>query len=250
MLATAAATDRWQTFRAGSASHCAVIVVVAVVAATMAVIRSRQRDQPSSRAGTTLDRAFAVVAAVAWLFINARQLLGGDFARGTVLPLHVSDLTELAVPFALWMSWRWARAVVYYWGLALGSLAFIIPDLHDGPGRIGFWLFWSGHTIIMTAIVYDLFGRGYRPAWRDWAIVAAISLAYAALVIPFNAVTGDSYGYLGPDRPGQPALLALFGPWPMRVVPIVVAGIAGMAVLTLPWTLLARQNRRLHATAE
>src|SRR5688572_22741397 len=120
MLA-ATATDRWQTFRAGSASHWAVIVAVAIVAATMAAIRRRQRGRPAG-AGTTLDRAFAVVAAAAWLLINARQLFGAGFNPGTALPLHVSDLTELAVPLALWFSWRWARAIVYYWGLGLGSL--------------------------------------------------------------------------------------------------------------------------------
>ena len=98
--------------------------------------------------------------------------------------------------------------------------------------------------IILTAVVYDLAGRGFRPDWRDFNRAACVSLLYAMVIVPFNAATGYSYGYLGRERPGEPMVLGGFGPWPLRVVPIVASGIAGMAVLTVPWQLSNHPIRR------
>ena len=234
-----------ETFRPWSGAHWLVIVATAVLAVVLSALRRRT----GSERGQRLDRGLAIVAAALWLVINTWQISSDAFSPATALPLHVSDLTMLVIPIALWTCWRWSRAVVYYWGLALGSLAFITPDLRDGPSRAGFWLFWSGHVLMMVAIAYDLWGRGYRPGWRDWRTAALISIAYAAAILPINAMTRYSYGYLGPDQPGQPALLSLFGPWPERVVPIVLTGLAAMALLTLPWTLAARRRNTGDATA-
>jgi hypothetical integral membrane protein (TIGR02206 family) len=216
-----------ETFQAWSLTHWLAIAACAFASVTATSARRI--------IGRKLDLILAPLTAAIWLVIQSVQAFSERFSLNTSLPLHVSDLTLLIVPVALWTSQRWTRAVLYYWGIALGSLAFLLPDLHDGPARIGFWFFWVGHTIIIAAVVYDLFGRDYRPTWRDFAIAALASILYAAAIVPFNAFTGLSYGYLGPDQPTQPAVLHHFGPWPLRVVPIVLTGLFVMALLTLPW---------------
>ena len=226
------------TFTPWSLAHWLVIVVTALLAILLSLLRRRLRDGGVAR---KLDVAFAILAAAAFVTINVWQLVSGEFTWNTALPLHVTDVTMLCVPIALWTSRRVPRAIVYYWGLALGTFAFAIPDLHAGPARIGFWIFWTSHAVMMIAIAYELLGRGYRPGWRDFRIAAMASIAYAAMIVPFNWSTGYSYGYLGPDQPGQPALLSRFGRWPARVAPILVAGIALMALLTLPWRVGRRE---------
>ena len=226
------------TFTPWSLAHWLVIVVTALLAMLLSRLRCRlRRDAAIAR---KLDIAFAILAAVAFVVINGWQLVSGEFSWNTALPLHVTDVTMLCVPIALWTSRPIPRAIVYYWGLALGTFAFAIPDLDAGPARVGFWIFWTSHALMMIAIAYELVGRGYRPGWRDFRIAAMASIAYAAVIVPFNGSTGYSYGYLGPDQPGQPALVSRFGSWPARVMPILVTGIALMALLTLPWTLLQR----------
>jgi hypothetical integral membrane protein (TIGR02206 family) len=217
------------TFHAWSLTHWVVIFGCIIVSITLAAMRRK--------VGRPLDLVLAPLTAVSWLVIQLVQATSERFSLNTSLPLHVSDLTLLIVPIALWTQRRWTRAILYYWGLALGSLAFLIPDLHDGPAHIGFWFFWIGHTIIIAAVVYDLFGRDYRPTWGDFAIAALASTIYAAVIVPFNAITHLSYGYLGPDQAAQPAILHHFGPWPLRVVPLVLTGLFAMAALTLPWRL-------------
>jgi hypothetical integral membrane protein (TIGR02206 family) len=245
--ATSTTADALRTFAPWSASHWAAIAAAVGVAAALSATRRGLRDTPD--AGRRLDRGFALLAAVAWAATQALQLALDGFPSGTSLPLHVSDLTALAVPLALWTCRRWLRAVVYYWGLTLASLAFLLPDLHDGPARLGYWLFWGAHVIILAAVPYDVVGRGFHPGWRDFRSAAYTSLLYAALIIPFNVAAGQSYGYLGPPRGGEPAVLRYFGPWPLRVLPVVGCGLAGMALLTLPWE-VSRRRRHRHATSE
>lgn len=231
-------TESLHTFTAWSLTHWLVIGATASLCVGLAWWRRRNDEARGAR----LDQGLAIAVMVLWIIVQVAQWVDDDVPVWTVLPLHVSDLTCLAVPLALWMRSQWARALVYYWGLTLGSLAYLIPDLRDGPLRAGFWFFWGMHAAITVGVFYDLFGRRYRPGWRDYGWAVVLSIAYAAVMVPFNAATGYSYGYLGPDRPEQPAVLPYFGAWPWRTVPIVLTGLAGMALLTLPW--LRRQRRQ------
>ena len=225
--------DPLATFRPWSLAHWAAIVAAMGLAALLASLRRLSRKRPAE-AGR-LDARLAAFAALTWLATQLLQARTGAFDARNALPLHVSDLTALAVPLALWTCWRWVRCVVYYWGLALASLAFVLPDLRDGPGRLGYWLFWVAHAVILLGVAYETIGRGYRPGWRDFRLAVGVSMAYATVMIPFNAATGYTYGYLGPPHAAEPAALAFFGPWPLRVVPIILAGVAAMALLTVPW---------------
>jgi uncharacterized membrane protein YwaF len=57
-------------------------------------------------------------------------------------------------------------------------------------------------------------------------------------------VTFDlNYGYLGRSNPGQPTILDLLGPWPFRVVYMMLLGALAMTLLWIPWALAARGAR-------
>jgi hypothetical integral membrane protein (TIGR02206 family) len=231
--------DPLHTFRAWSLVHCSVIAAAVVIGLALAALRRRWRDKPAAQ---RLDRTLAALTAAAWLITQLLSFSLADSPVATALPLHVSDLTTLAIPIALWTCARPLRAIVYYWGLTLGSLAFVLPDLGEGPAQLGFWVFWLPHVIILGAVLYELVGRDYRPRWRDLGFAALASLAYAMLIIPFNAATGFGYGYLGPDHANQPPAVAYFGTWPLRCLFIILTGVAGMALLTLPWRFSTRRR--------
>src|SRR5215212_2869928 len=100
MPTTAAAAAPLRTFTPWSASHWAAIVVtVAVAAALSSARRRRARQDPAS--ARSLDLAFAAFAAATWVATQILQATLDEFPIVTALPLHVSDLTGLAVPIVL-----------------------------------------------------------------------------------------------------------------------------------------------------
>jgi len=155
----------------------------------------------------------------------------------------VCDVTTLCVPLALLGGRRMPRALLYFWGLGLSTQGVLTPDLQDGPGQVGFWMFWLAHFSVVGGALYDVIARGYRPTWHDYRRAVGIGLVYIALLFGLNMCLGVNYGYVGQAEPGQPTIVDVLGPWPWRVPVIVALAVAAMTLLMLPWE-VARHRRR------
>jgi hypothetical integral membrane protein (TIGR02206 family) len=236
---------RLDTFRPFSPTHALVNVTFVAVAALFVRLRRRRGDGP---AGRRLDAWLAgvtgVIAAGAVLWPMMPWHFKGDWSW----PLHVCDVTVMAVPFALVSGRRWLRAIVYCWGLGLSTQSFVTPDLLDGPARVGFWMFWGAHFAIVGTAIYDVAARGFRPAWRDAVFTAGVGIAYIAALFALDAATGWNYGFVGPSAPGQPTLVDALGPWPLRALWVALLGVAAIFIAVAPWE-IARALRQRGAIA-
>ncbi len=228
------------TFRLFSPTHAAVVLALLLGTAALVILRRRWADDPRAR---RLDRALAVAAGTLYLASNGWQLLPGNFSPGGALPLHVCDVTLLAVPFALWNDWRPARALLYFWGIGLSTQGFVTPDLQNGPATAGFWFFFLSHAAVVGGAAYDVIGRGYRPTWRDCRLAIFTGFAYLALVLAVDLTWDFNYGYVGRSTPGQPTLIDALGPWPGRVVIIVALFVAVTCLLQGAMILAERMAR-------
>ena len=199
------------------------------------VLRRRLRRSGGAQKADRLDRTLALATAAAWAFTTLVPLWPSVYQPSWSLPLHLCDVTILAVPIALGTCWRPARAVAYFWGIGLSSQGLFTPDLLDGPARLGFWLFWANHFAVVGGAIYDVAARGYRPAWKDFGVAVGLGAAYVAVILPFDILTGLNYGYLGRTAPGQPTLVDVLGPWPGRVAVMAGLAIGVMVILVLPW---------------
>jgi hypothetical integral membrane protein (TIGR02206 family) len=228
----------WETFEPWSVTHAAVVVVFLLLVTGAVELGQRWR---ASRRGRRLEVTLAAGMFACWAGINIWLLLPSQFDPAHTLPLHVCDLASLIAPAALLTRWRPLRALLFYWGIGLTTQAFIMPQLSDGPARVGFYVFWLNHYIVVGAAIYDLAVSGFRPAWRDFGFAALASLAYLAIILPLDVAFGFNYGFVGKGGNGAsrptPAIVAALGPWPWRVA--VIAGLvaATMALLTLPFEL-------------
>lgn len=229
------------SFRAFSATHVGVIVVFLIFVGVLVGLgrRLRQNDR-----GKQLDYPLAAIALLVWLLINIWWSLPGNFNWKESLPLHVCDLAALVVPYMLVRPAPWARAIVYYWGLGLSTQGFVTPGLEAGPARIGFWLFWANHYVVVGIAIYDLAARGYRPGWRDYWITAVLTMIYIAILFPIDASFELNYGYVGPRDPGMPSVIDYLGPYPWRVLVMIALGYIVFALMTLPWVLTHNSARK------
>jgi hypothetical integral membrane protein (TIGR02206 family) len=187
-----------------------------------------------------MERSLAAVAIVVWVMAEGYWMLPGRFSAAYSLPLHLCDITALLVPLGLWWRWRRMMTLVYFWGLVFSIQAVITPALHEGPGQFWFWLFWAYHFMILAVAVYFVAVRGFRPRWPDLRFAMIMSALYVALVLPLDVLMRWNYGFLGNMKPSQPSLIDVLGPWPWRVVVIIVLGGVAMAALYLPWRFVRR----------
>jgi hypothetical integral membrane protein (TIGR02206 family) len=163
-------------------------------------------------------------------------LLPSNFHLAVSLPLQLCDLAVWIAPLALLTQNRTLRALLFFWGLGLSTQAFVSPIVDGGVNTVEFWLFWVGHTQIIGSAAYDSAVLGFRPKARDFIIVSGISIAAALAMLGFDLATGTNYWYVGNSSPDKPTIVDLLGPWPLRVVWIMLLGLAVMAAL---WGLFA-----------
>lgn len=120
----------------------------------------------------------------------------------------------------------------------------LTPSLTEGPALYPFWFFWAYHAMAIGVPLYDVFGRGFRPTWRDYGLACAATAAYVAIVLPIDLATGWNYGFLGPSKPEVTSIVELLGPWPARLLLIFAIAAGAMALAQLPWSIARRLRRR------
>ena len=232
------------TFHPYSAPHALAVLAFLVITITCVLVGRRLRGTPGEapwRVGLT------IAAAMVWLVSLTLWAMPGTFDPAISLPLHLCDLAGLALPLALLPGWRWARALVWFWGIGLSSQAFVTPTLTQPVGSLLFLNFWSTHIAVVGGAIYLVLVERYRPKFRDFARTVVISLFWFALVLALNTATRWNYGYIGPTPPDQPpTVIDFLGPWPARVVPLALLGIAVMGITLVPWEIARAARSRWH----
>ena len=194
-------------------------------------------------------------------FATIWRLLPENYTLHDGLPLQLCRIAGwvcgLSMVFGDKPGWRWARTCTYFWGLGLCAQGLVTPLRLGGLGSMDFWLFWTVHLQIVGSAVYDVAVLRYRPTFRDYGAVAAISLAFVALIIPFNVLMNTEYvwlgrglavskelGWLGDGKYRTRNIIDHLGDWPLRPVRLVLLGLCVMAMLWLVWRLPFRRLLR------
>jgi hypothetical integral membrane protein (TIGR02206 family) len=232
-----------QAFRPFSVAHLTTVLFFGSLAAAIIVLGLRWRG---TRAQRVLEMVLASFTGAMWLAVTLWAFLPANYDPAYSFPINVCDLVALLVPFALLKPGNVSYALLYFWGLTLSLQGIITPDLSHGPDTLAFWLFWAHHVVIVGAALYIVIVRRFRPTARHFALAAGAGLAWLAIVFPINVAFGWNYGYIGDALPGQPSLIDVLGPWPLRVVWMVVLASVAMLLLLLPW--LGAQRTRLSST--
>jgi len=227
-------TTAWwlETFRPFSAQHLLTVVVCLSVVVGVSLLGRRLRGSAGERG---LRLVLASIVLVAQAIAMIWWLLPAQFDPTVSFPLHVCDLIALAAPIAILVQSRPLRSSLYFFGVGLSSQALFTPILDVGLAHTNFWLFWAGHTQILTLGIYDVAARGYRPTARDLRDATLIGLAYVAVILPIDIMFGLNYGFVGRDIPQAPTFISLLPDWPWRVLVIVAAAEVVLIALWLIW---------------
>ncbi len=230
------------SFAAYSALHYLIVALIAIL--TLGAIAVRRRRPPAPLPAGPLERGIGGAYLALWVGTFIWLRFGPLYNPPTTYPLQLCHLCAAAAAVVLLNAHPLLRAVVYFWGLGLCTQALVTPSLVEGPTQFPFWFFWVTHAMIVAVPIYDVAARGLRPGWRDFRVACVAAIGYVMLVLPIDLVTGWNYGFVGPSRPEVPSIVDVLGPWPQRLVAIVVIAAAAMFALLLPWLLLRRAGVR------
>lgn len=226
-------------FSAYGLSHLVVLTLFALGAVLLVVVGRRQTEVQAR----LLSRVLAVLLIAAFLVALVYKFIQPTI--DTSVPLQLCDLAELAAAYALWLRRHWAFVLTYYWGLVLSSQALITPDIGtpregapDFPHHL-FVTFFTLHVLVVWAAIYLTWGRGMRPRWRDYRFAVIATLAWVAVTLAFNAITGANYGYLN-RKPPTASVLDVLGPWPVYLAVEVAIVLIVWALMTWPWERMRR----------
>ncbi len=187
--------------------------------------------------GNTLlaSNALGLCVLMFWIAYNIFYFLPENFDWKVSLPLHACDIIGLAAAIAMIKPTRLSRAILYFSAFALATQAFITPIGNQDPTTARFWFFWGLHIGIISAAIFDLVVRNYRPTFSDYLVCIAVNITYVMIVLPINIVFGWNYGYLGDSVPETQTIIDFLGAWPWRVAIIFFIVIAAQYTFLLPW---------------
>lgn len=228
-------------FHAFGATH-AIAVVIAVVG-WVAVIRHARRVRgtpPEQR----LRRLLAAFIALTVVVNTAYELQPGVRDLAVSLPLHLCDLAWFCAAVSLWRGdprTRLVHSLLIYWGLGLSSWAFATPVLAEGPARLRFWLFWTSHWQIVGASLLAVCAFQVRPDWSGFRRSVAITFVLFVAVTAFNVFARTNYFFSGKSDAAGP--VAMLGPWPGRLVWLVLIVFLVFVGMTAFFRRLERRER-------
>ncbi|MCB9882698.1 MAG: TIGR02206 family membrane protein [Planctomycetes bacterium] len=162
------------------------------------------------------------------------------------LPLHLCDLAWMIGCVSLLVRNPLPRDLIYYWGFGLSAQAFVTPTLQEGPADYHFWLFWFVHWSIVLVAIVNVAALGYRPSWRGLKHTVIATLMLFAVVTPLNLALGSNYWFTGQTQPDNPTVIDGLGPYPLRLVWMVLLVFCLFVAMTWPWE---RQRARTTESA-
>lgn len=223
----------WEHFHPFTPLHFAALLVCVALPATIALFASRTRE--TKRSLRNGRRFLAIGNLVIWIIACGFWFFPGYFRIDQSLPLHFCNIANLIAAAAVGFRWRIAQSLLYFWTFALCIWAFLTPFLMVGPAHLWFWVFWLYHLFIPLATSWVLSVDQFRPALADLRSAFIVTFLYTGFLALLNGMTGWNYGFVGAGKPGQPSVIDVLGPYPLRLIWMTL--IAGMlfTVLLLPW---------------
>ena len=225
-------------FQPYGVSHWVVLVIILAVPLAASRVARTHRGSLWAR---IIAWSLAGIILMNRLAILAYELDAGVFSWRSQIPLQVCDLVGLTTLLALTLRNSKIFEIAYFWGLAGTVQAVITPDLVQGFPDSRFLLFFVGHGGIIAGILFCAFGLGLR-VYPVSIIRATFWLyAYAIAVGALNTVMDANFGYLC-QKPSEPSLLDLLGPWPIYILVLAIIAPVLFAILYLPY--LVRDRMR------
>ena len=226
----------FETFVPGSGVHLVALLTCIVIPIVVAL------------SGKGMEGMFRKIIAgaclVTWIATLLYSFHPERFEWDFSLPLHFCNLANLIGAVAVLSPRRIPKSILYFWGFTLCPWAFLTPSLEEGPAHLWFWIFWLYHLCIPLSLFWTVIRVHYRPSWADLKTILILTWAFTLALALLDHFTGWNYGFVGPGMPLQKSPIDALGPYPIRILSMLLIGSALFLLALLPWLLLQKFRKR------
>ena len=149
------------------------------------------------------------------------------------LPLSICNLFAFTAPLLFWNPNPKRMEVVYFAVMSGTFQAIITPDLYVGFPTYGFFKYWISHVGLVIIVIHYLLSFQLRPRAKGIFITFVWLNLYLMIIVPINLLLDANYFDLM-EKPINPSILDLFGPWPTYLLVSEVLAMAFFALAYLP----------------
>lgn len=217
--------------------HLLMILVLFTISLAVIVIGRHAQKRNNEH---IISKSIGILLLIIWCVYNAYYFQPEVFDISVSLPLHVCDLLAIISSIAMLLPNRRTSSLLYFCGLGLAVQAVITPVGNQSPETLRFWLFWSLHIGIIASALYDLFVRKFHPNIKDFCFTLLCDLIYLVIILPIDIFFDWNYGYVGNTVPTSATFIDLLGPWPQRILWLLLIVVSIQTVLYIPWLLLTK----------
>lgn len=215
----------------GSFEHYIILIITVFLSVSLIwIAKSVQKKETVKRIGYG-------IAAV--LIINASVYVFYRISRGYWdlrydLPMEFCDWAMIVTTLALVTRKRTVSELSYFWVLGGSIQAAITPNLQFNFPHAYFFLFFIGHSGLIIAALYLVFGLKLYPRKGSVTRVLLYSQIYFILALLLDFQLDTNYGFLR-YKPANGSFLDYLGKWPFYLISLQIVGIGVILLLYLPF---------------
>lgn len=208
-----------------------LFIVLSIIAPIVLIKATRSADE---RVKYGMAKALAVLLVANFIVYQCYRISIGFWSITYDLPLELCNWAIGVTAVALWKkSQRWAE-VAFFWVMAGSIHGIITPDIHQPFPHLTYITFVVGHSGLVLAVFYAVFGLGLKPQAGVVKRVMLISQIYLATAFTANWLLGSNYGYLM-KKPEGGSFLDVLHDWPYYVIELQFIGLISYTIIYLPF---------------
>ncbi len=187
-----------------------------------------------------VNRVLSMILSITVISFVALELWFDRFNIAVDLPLSICNLFALLAPLLFWNP-NLKRFEIIYFAVMSGTFqAVITPDLYTGFPSYGFFKYWICHIGLVLTVIHYLISFQLLPSTKGIFNTFIWLNIYLLAIVPINWLLDANYFYLM-QKPLNPSILDLFGPWPVYIL---VCELLAMGFFVLAYLPIMLFNRR------
>jgi hypothetical integral membrane protein (TIGR02206 family) len=208
-----------------------LFILLTILAPIIVVRWSRKSDE---KVKERIAKILAILLIGNFLAYQAYRISAGFWSVKYDLPLELCNWAIAVTAIALWTKNRRWSELAFFWVMAGSIHGIITPDIHEPFPHLTYITFVIGHSGLVLAVFYAVFGLGLKPQAGVVKRVMLISQLYLAVAFTVNGLLGSNYGYLM-RKPEGGSFLDLLHEWPYYVLELQLIGLVSYTLIYLPF---------------